>query len=124
MRYDHFATARDRDVKTQHEIIIDAPRDAVWDAFATGADAAVIDEITEQRKPDFLAGTAVIRGGRAIIVGHFADHGDSATRVTVYANRFFKGVTKLTSVVRGDALKKDIDQKLDRLKLAIETARS
>ena len=59
MRYDHDATSRDRDVKTQHEIIIDAPREAVWDAFATGADAAVIDEITEQRRPDFLAGSAV-----------------------------------------------------------------
>ncbi len=124
MRYDHFATARDRDVKTQHEIIIDAPREAVWDAFAKGADAAVIDEITEQRKPDFLAGTAMIRGGRAVIVGHFAEHGDSSTRVTVYANRFFKGLARLTSVVRGDALKNDIDQKLDRLKLAIETAHS
>ena len=124
MRYDHCASSGDKDVKTQHEIIIDAPRDAVWDAFAKGADAAVIDEITEQRKPDFLAGTAVIRGGRAIVVGHFADHGDSGTRVTVYANRFFKGLAKLTSIVRGDALQKDIDQKLDRLKLAIETARS
>ncbi len=124
MRYDHFATSKDRDVKTQHEIIIDAPRDAVWDAFARGADAAVLDDITEQRKPDFLAGTAVIRGGRAVIVGHFADHGESGTKVTVYANRFFKGIAKLTSVVRGDALKNDIDRKLDRLKLAIETARS
>ncbi|MDJ0758316.1 MAG: hypothetical protein QNJ19_02915 [Woeseiaceae bacterium] len=111
-------------MKTQHEIIIDAPRDAVWDAFARGADAAVLDDITEQRKPDFLAGTAVIRGGRAVIVGHFADHGESGTKVTVYANRFFKGIAKLTSVVRGDALKNDIDRKLDRLKLAIETARS
>ncbi len=124
MRYDHCATARDRDVKTQHEIIIDAPRDAVWEAFAKSADAAVIDEITEQREPDFLAGTAVISGGRAVIVGHFADHGDSATKVTVYANRFFKGLAKLTSVMKGDALKDDIDRKLNRLKLAIETARS
>ena len=111
-------------MKTQHEIIIDAPREAVWDAFATGADAAVIDEITEQRRPDFLAGSAEISGGRAIIVGHFSDHGDSATRVTVYANRFFKGLAKLTSIFSGDSLKNDIDHKLDRLKLAVETARS
>ena len=118
------ATARYRDVKTQHEIIIDAPRPAVWDAFASGKDAAVIDEITEQRKPDFLAGTTVIRGGRAVIVGHFSDHGDAATRVIVYANRFFKGLAKLTSVMRGDTLKKEIDGKLDRLKLAVETRRA
>ena len=111
-------------MKTTHEIIIDAPRETVWDAFAKGADAAVIDEITEQRKPDFLAGTATIRGGRAVIVGHFAEVDDSSTRVTVYANRFFKGLAKLTSVVRGDALKNDIDKKLNRLKLAIETVHS
>ena len=124
MRYDRGATVKDPDVKTQHEIIIDAPRPAVWDAFAKGKDAAVIDEITEQRKPDFLAGTTDISGGRAVIVGHFADHGDAATRVTVYANRFFKGFAKFTSIMKGDALRKDIDRKLDRLKLAVETARA
>ena len=124
MRYDLRREARNMDVKTQHEIIIDAPRPAVWDAFAKGKDAAVIDEITEQRKPDFLAGTAVIRGGRAVIVGHFSDHGDAGTKVIVYANRFFKGLAKLTSVVRGDALREDIDSKLNRLKLAVETRRT
>ena len=109
-------------MKTQHEIIIEASRLAVWRAFAESRDAAVIDEVTEQRRPDFLAGTTTINGGRAVIVGHFADHGDAATKVTVYANRFFRGLTKLTSVVRGDALRRDIDEKLDRLKLVVETA--
>ena len=111
-------------MKTQHEIIIDAPRNTVWDAFANGKDAAVIDEITEQRRPDFLAGTADINGGRAVIVGHFADHGDAATRVTVYANRFFRGLAKLTSIMKADALREDIDSKLNRLKLAVETRRA
>ncbi len=108
-------------LKSQHQIIIDAPRDVVWAAFCSGQHTCLIDEITEERKPDFVAGTADSRGCRAIIVGHFANAGPDATRITVYANRFFTGLRKLTSVLSGRSLKQDIDDKLGRLKLAIES---
>ena len=111
-------------MKTQHEIIIDAPRDDVWEAFSKASEVAVIDEVTEQRKPVFVAGTAPVKGGRAVIVGHFEEHADDATKITIYANRFFRGLAKLTSAMRGEALRKDIDDKLERLKLAVESARS
>lgn len=110
-------------LKSQHQIIIDASRDAVWQAFSKG-DTALIDVITEQREPDFLAGTADSRGCRAIIVSHFQDAGADRTRVTVYANRFFSGLRKLTSIMSGRSLKQDIDDKLERLKLLVESERA
>jgi len=114
-------------MKMKSEIIIDVDQDALWQVFD---DSDRLEEwqpqlsLTEQRKPNFIAGICATRWSKAIVVYHLEPLDENSTKCIVHGNHQFKGLKKLASIFVRQAILNQTEESLQRLKLLAETADS
>jgi uncharacterized protein YndB with AHSA1/START domain len=90
-------------------------------SFGNGSASTAIESITEARRPDFLA--VIVEDGRAksLIVDTFTDAGDGGTRWQRFSNSRFHGIARLGAPFRIGAMRRRIEDDMQRFKLMVET---
>jgi hypothetical protein len=112
-------------MKVKSEIDIDVDQEALWRVFE---DSEKLEEwqpaleITEQRKPNFMAGICTTRWSKAVVVYHTEPQGENSTKCVVHGNHQFGGLKKLASVFLRQTILNLTEADLQRLKLLAETA--
>jgi hypothetical protein len=107
-------------LKLKEEIVIDADCETVWDAFNSVDDEGRW-QVTDKRRPSFIAGNYVTDGSTAVVVNQFEELGPAQTRWLVFANYRFKGLTKLLAVFGAGTVRKRTIANMERFKLFVET---
>ena len=113
-------------MKIQTEIIIDADRETVWRVFedpeklANWQSASTL-QVTEKRKPDFVAGTYQSDNGTAIVVNHFEELPDGTTKWATWWNYTFTGLQRFVAPFKRKAIINQIEEDLNRFKLFVES---
>lgn len=111
-------------MKVKSEINIGLDQEALWRVFD---DSAKLEEwqpqltVTEQRKPNFIAGICTTRWSQAVVVYHLEPQGENGTKCTVHGNHQFKGLKKLASLFVRQTILNQTEADLQRLKLIAET---
>lgn len=107
-------------MKLKEEIVIDADCETVWDAFDSVDDKGRW-QVTDKRRPSFIAGNYVTSGSTAVVVNQFEKLGPAQTRWVVFANYQFKGLTKVLSMFGAGTVRKRTIGNMERFKLFVET---
>lgn len=113
-------------MKIQTEIIIDADRETVWRMIdnpdnMTKWQSTFTLEVTERRKPVFVAGTCDSGMGTAVIVNHFDELPDGKTKWTAYWNHTFRGFFRLLAPFKRASMARQVEDDLNRFKLFVES---
>ena len=111
-------------MKVKTDIVIDAAPEDVWHVFDDAEQTSGWQPtltITEKRRPSFVAGIYESPWSKAIVVYHFEAIEDNRTRWSVFANHQFSGVRKLTAVFNRNAILKQTEDDMQRLKLLVES---
>lgn len=87
-----------------------------------GRRTTMIETITARREPDFLAGILASDHFTAVVVNHFEKTDDGGTHWIAYWNRTFRGAMRFTTLFSHGAIRKRVDDDMNRLKLLVETA--
>ena len=110
-------------MKVKSEIVIDVARETLWRVFD---DPDKLKEwqpqlaITEQSKPNFIAGIVTTRWSKAVVVYHLETHANNRTRCIVHGNHQFKGLKKLASMFVRQTILDGTENDLQRLKQLAE----
>ena len=88
-----------------------------------GKKVVLREEITERREPNFLAGFYESPMGKTVIVNHFEQIGEDATRWTSWCNFTFQGFMKVMSIFVSGMIRKRTEADMARFKLMVETDR-
>ncbi len=107
-------------MKLKEEIVIDADCEIVWDAFVNVDDEGRW-QITDKRRPSFVAGTYETTGSSAVVVNHFEEAGPGKTRWSVFANYRFKGAARFLSLLGAGTIRRRTVANMERFKLFLET---
>lgn len=86
-----------------------------------GKKAVMTQTVTERREPQFLAGTYDNACATTLIVNHFEEIDDNATRLVSYTNMKFKGIMKIMSLFVAKSIRARVEADLNRFKLLVET---
>ena len=109
-------------MKLKAQVLIDADPASVWRIFNQ---SDVIEEhvgtITEVREPDLVMGMWEGERSSAVVVNHFETINERRTRWVAYWNFRLQGVRKLKAVFGGRAMESDLQDRMGRFKLRVET---
>lgn len=111
-------------MKVKSEIDIDLGQEALWQVLDDSDKLAKWQPqlaVTEQRKPNFIAGICTTRWSEAVVVYHLEPQGKDRTKCIVHGNHQFKGLKKLASVFVRQTILNQTEADLERLKLIAET---
>ena len=109
-------------MKLKAQVLIDADPADIWQVFNQ---PEVIKEhvgtITEARKPDLVMG--LWEGGRstAVVVNHFETIDERRTRWVAYWNFTLRGIRKLKAVFGAGKMESELQTRMERFKLRVET---
>lgn len=107
-------------MKLKLDILIDANREFVWDEFRKVDDEGRW-QITDERRPAFIAGNYVTAGSTAVVVNHFEELGPKQTKWIVFANYRFKGAMRYLSFLGAGKIRSRTVANMERFKLFVET---
>lgn len=107
-------------MKLKEEIVIDADCETCWDAFASVDDEGRW-QVTDKRRPTFIAGNYVTSGSTAVVVNHFEEIGPQRTKWSVFANYRFRGAAKFFALFGAGSVRKRTVDNMQRFKLFVET---
>ncbi len=107
-------------MKFENEIVIDADRDAVWQAL-DGLDDLPGWQPTEHRRPSFIAGIYNGKRSNAVIVNHLESVGERQTRWVIYANHKPRALFGLIGPLLRGPISRQTQSIMDHVKLAVET---
>ena len=109
-------------MKLKAQILIDADPSTVWRIFnRSDVIADHVGTVTEARKPDLVMGLWEGDRSTAIVVNHFEAIDERQTRWVAYWNFTLKGVRKLKAVFGADRMERDLEDRMQRFKLRVET---
>ena len=112
-------------MKMRIDIVIDADRETVWRSLDDPENMKkwqpMLENVTERREPDFMAGICESAMGKAIIVNHFEALGEARTRWSMYANHTFSGIYRLFGVFFASSIRKRYEEAMNNFKLYTET---
>ncbi len=109
-------------MKLKAQVIIDADPASVWQIFnRSDVIARNVGTVTEARAPDLVMGLWDGENGSAVVVNHFETINERQTRWVAYWNFTLKGVRKLTAVFGAGRMKRDLQDRMERFKLRVET---
>jgi hypothetical protein len=107
-------------LKLKLDIMIDAARETVWDAFdKVNDDGKWV--VTDKHRPDFIAGNYITAGSRAVVVNHFEQVAPQRTKWIVFANYRFTGAMKFLSFFGAGKIRDRTMANMERFKLFVET---
>ena len=107
-------------MKFKQEIVIDADCETCWDAFEKVGDKDRW-QVTDKRRPSFIAGNYITNSSDAVVVNHFEDAGDGRTRWTMYGNHSFRGFFRFVSIFFAGSIRKRNEDMMNNFKLFAET---
>lgn len=100
--------------------MINASRDLVWDEFDKVDDEGKW-QVTDKRRPAFIAGQYVTDGSTAVVVNQFETLGPEQTQWLVFANYRFKGAMRFLSFLGAGKIRSRTVANMERFKLFVET---
>ena len=98
----------------------DAVSELVYDE--DGREVVMTETITARREPYFLGGTYESKWANVVIVNHFEETEDGATRWTMNSKYGFKGFMKIMALFVRNSICDRSDTDMNRFKLLVETA--
>ncbi len=109
-------------MKLKAQVVIDAAVADVWRIF-NQADviARNVGSVTEAREPDLVMGFWEGENSSAVVVNHFESINEQTTRWVAYWNFTLKGVRKLKAVFGARRMENDLQNRMERFKLRVET---
>ena len=107
-------------MKLKLEIMIKAAQETVWDAFNSVSDDGKWD-VTEKRRPAFIAGNYIPDGSNAIVVNHVDKVAPQETKWLVFAHYRFTGAMKFFSFFGAGKIRDRTMANMERFKLFVET---
>lgn len=107
-------------MKLKVEILINAAQETVWDAFDKVDDEGRW-QVTDKRRPAFIAGKYDTEGSTAIVVNQFEEVDPSQTRWVVFANYRFKGAMRFLAFFGAGKIRNRTIANMERFKLFVET---
>lgn len=107
-------------MKLNADIVINAKRELVWDEFNKIDDEGKW-QVTERRRPAFIAGNYVTNGSTAVVVNQFEELGLQQTKWLVFANYRFNGAMRFLSFFGAGRIRSRTVANMERFKLFIET---
>ncbi len=109
-------------MKLKAQVIIDADPASVWQIFnQSDVIARNVGTVTEAREPDLVMGLWDGENGSAVVVNHFETINERQTRWVAYWNFTLKGVRKLKAVFGARSMERDLQNRMERFKLRVET---
>ena len=109
-------------MKLKAQILIDADPSTVWRIFnRSDVIADHVGNVTEAREPDLVMGLWEGDRSTAIVVNHFEAINERQTRWVAYWNFTLKGVRKLRAVFGAGKMERDLEDRMQRFKLRVET---
>ncbi len=109
-------------MKLKAQVIIDADPASVWQIFnQSDVIARNVGKVTEAREPDLIMGLWEGDNSSAVVVNHFETINDRQTRWVAYWNFTLKGVRKLKAVFGAGGMERDLQDRMERFKLRVET---
>ena len=109
-------------MKLKAQVLIDADPASIWRIFN---EADVIAEnvgtVTEAREPDLVMGLWEGDRSTAVVVNHFEAIDERQTRWVAYWNFTLQGVRKLKGVFAAGRMERDLEDRMGRFKLRVET---
>ena len=107
-------------MKLKADIVINADPELVWDEFAKVDDEGRW-QVTDKRRPAFIAGKYVTDGSTAVVVNQFEALGPKQTKWIVFANYRFNGAMRLLSFFGAGKIRSRTVANMERFKLFVET---
>ncbi len=109
-------------MKLKAQVLIDADPTSVWRIF-NRADVVAehVGTVTEAREPDLVMGLWEDEQGTAVVVNHFEAIDERQTRWVAYWNFRLHGVRKLKAVFGAGSMERDLQDRMGRFKLRVET---
>ena len=107
-------------MKLKEEIVIDVDCETCWDAFEKVDDKGRW-QVTDKRRPSFIAGNYITDSSDAVVVNHFEEVGSGQTKWSVFANYRFKGTARFFAVFGAGSIRKRTIANMERFKLFVET---
>ena len=109
-------------MKLKAQVLIDADPDSVWRIFSrSDVVAEHVGTVTEAREPDLVMGLWEDERGSAVVVNHFESINERQTRWIAYWNFKLRGVRKLKAVFGAGGMEGDLQDRMERFKLRVET---
>ena len=109
-------------MKLKAQVLIDADPDSVWQIFnRSDVIAEHVGTVTEAREPDLIMGLWQGERSSAVVVNHFESINERQTRWVAYWNFTLQGVRKLKAVLGARGMERDLQDRMERFKLRIET---
>ena len=109
-------------MKLKAQVLIDADPDAVWRIFnRSDVIAEHVGTVTEAREPDLVMGLWQGERSSAVVVNHFESISPAQTRWVAYWNFTLQGVRKLKAVFGAGSMESDLQDRMERFKLRVET---
>ncbi len=109
-------------MKLKAQVLIDADPESVWRIFnRPDTIAEHVGTVTESREPDLVMGLWQDDRSSAVVVNHFETIDDGQTRWVAYWNFKLQGVRKLTAVFGAGSMERDLQDRMGRFKLQVET---
>ena len=109
-------------MKLKAQLLIDADPRSVWRIFNQSENIAeYVGTVTEAREPDLVMGLWEGERDKAVVVNHFEALGERQTRWVAYWNFTLQGMRKLKTVFDSGRMENDLQNRMERFKLRVET---
>ena len=109
-------------MKLKAQVLIDADPRSVWRIFnQSEVIAEHVGTVTEAREPDLVMGLWEGQRDKAVVVNHFEAISERQTRWVAYWNFTLQGMRKLKTVFDSGRMENDLQNRMERFKLRVET---
>ncbi len=109
-------------MKLKAQVLIDADPPTVWDIFnRPDVIAEHVGTVTEAREPDLVMGLWEGERSTAVVVNHFEALNERQTRWVAYWNFTLQGMQKLKGVFASGGMERELQNRMERFKLLVET---